>query len=509
MSDPDRGEQGPGSPPLTARAPRATLVAFVVLVTVAVPYYVLRARAQWFFQDEWVFLVERDGGDLSDLFTPHGQHWSTLPILAYRVLWNLVGLHRYEPYQLLAVGAHLAVAVLLRVVMRRGGVGPWIATAAAGLFVLLGSGSQHIVWGFGVTFSASLALGIGHLLLADHDQRWGRRDLAGLACGLGSLMSSGVGITMLFVVGVATFLRRGWRHAAFHTAPLASIYGIWWYVMGRDRGVLGRDAPTADVARFLVRGVSNLFAELGQVRLVGWLLFGVLLTGLALAAREGSAFLRGRGAAPIAMALGALVFLATTGRGRVEEYGVEFATASRYVHVTAALVLPAVALAADTLVRRWRWLALPALVVLLVGVPGNVQTLETRTGPSPRLVLALAHDPALASAPRSLRPFARFLRPMVTREWSRSAQRISAGWLRDEADAGRIPELAGLPAEVEAEATALLALDVDPYASHPECTSGATAPRCDSWRRGSRCRSWARSRSRPWSMVWSRTGASW
>jgi hypothetical protein len=64
---------------------------------------------------------------------------------------------------------------------------------------------------------------------------------------------------------------------------------------------------------------------------------------------------------------------------------------------------------------------------------------------------------------------------MVTREWSRSAQRISAGWLRDGVDAGRIPELAGLPAEVEAEAVALLALDVDPYASHPEC-AGATAP---------------------------------
>ena len=318
-------------------------MAFVVLVTVAVPYYVLRARAQWFFQDEWVFLVERDGGDLSDLFTPHGQHWSTLPILAYRVLWNLVGLHRYEPYQLLAVGAHLAVAVLLRVVMRRGGVGPWIATAAAGLFVLLGSGSQHIVWGFGVTFSASLALGIGHLLLADHDQRWGRRDLAGLACGLGSLMSSGVGITMLFVVGVATFLRRRTgdmpRSTPRRSRASTASGGTSW---GATRGVLGRDAPTADVARFLVRGVSNLFAELGQVRLVGWLLFGVLLTGLALAAREGSAFLRGRGAAPIAMALGALVFLATTGRGRVEEYGVEFATASRYVHVTAALVLPAV-----------------------------------------------------------------------------------------------------------------------------------------------------------------------
>ena len=41
--------------------------------------------------------------DLGDLLRPHNEHWSTLPILVYRVLWQLFGLRTYVPYQLVAL----------------------------------------------------------------------------------------------------------------------------------------------------------------------------------------------------------------------------------------------------------------------------------------------------------------------------------------------------------------------------------------------------------------------
>jgi hypothetical protein len=71
--------------------------------------------------------------------SPHNEHWSTLPILVYRMLWRFFGLRTYVPYKLITILLHLTTAVLLRVVMRRAGVNPWIATAAASLFALFGA----------------------------------------------------------------------------------------------------------------------------------------------------------------------------------------------------------------------------------------------------------------------------------------------------------------------------------------------------------------------------------
>jgi hypothetical protein len=45
------------------------------------------------------------------------------------------------------------------------------------------------------------------------------------------------------------------------------------------------------------------------------------------------------------------------------------------MHVVAALSLPAIAVAADALVRRWRVIAPVAVALLLVGIPGNVEAL--------------------------------------------------------------------------------------------------------------------------------------
>ena len=63
----------------------------------------------------------------------------------YRTLWAIVGLRSYVPYVGLSIAAHLVAATLVRVVMRRAGVRPWTATAAASVFVLFGTGTQDIL----------------------------------------------------------------------------------------------------------------------------------------------------------------------------------------------------------------------------------------------------------------------------------------------------------------------------------------------------------------------------
>ena len=111
--------------------------------------------------------------------------------------------------------------------MRRAGVGPWLSTFAAGIFIFFGTGVENVFVAFQITFVGALAFGLGQLLLADHEGALDWRDWLGLLCGLASIMCSGVGLTMVFVVGMAVLLRRGWRLALFHTAPLAIVFVIW------------------------------------------------------------------------------------------------------------------------------------------------------------------------------------------------------------------------------------------------------------------------------------------
>jgi hypothetical protein len=134
-------------------------------------------------QDEWDFLADRSAGSARHVFGPKNEHWTTLPVLMFRLLWWIVGLHSYVPYLVPLILLHLLIAALLRVVMRRAGVNGWIATAAATVFVLFGSGWFNLEYAFQVTFRGALAFGLVHLLLADHPGGVDRRDLWGLVAG--------------------------------------------------------------------------------------------------------------------------------------------------------------------------------------------------------------------------------------------------------------------------------------------------------------------------------------
>jgi hypothetical protein len=319
---------------------RLALVAFIAVIVGALAFYVAVGRRHyWFFQDEWVFLVERDGGSLDGLFRPHNEHWTTVPVVAYRTLWRVFGLRSYLPYQAMIIALHLTAGVLLRVVMRRAGAGPWMSTAAASMFVLLaGAGWQDIVWAFQITFVGSLVCGLAHLILTDHDGPFDRRDAVGLAFGLTGLMCSGVAITMVFVVGLATLMRRGWRLALLYVVPLAGIFLAWWLAFARSapRGSVG--SPWL-LAQFVATGLRNAFARMGENSVVSVSLVIVLVVGLVLAWAPLTRPERRRVAAmPAALLAGAVVFMAIAGSGRAGQLGLEFATRWRYVHVLTALL---------------------------------------------------------------------------------------------------------------------------------------------------------------------------
>lgn len=381
------------------------------------------ARRLWFFADEWEFLSGRGAG-AHDLLRAHYGHWVALPLLVYRALWWAVGLRSYLPYAGLAIALHLGVAVLLWTIMRRAAVRPWTATAAASAFALFGAGAQDILWAFQIAFTGALLLGLVHLVLADHDGPLDGRDWLGLAAGSAALLCSGVAVTMVLVVGIATLLRRSWRVAAVHCLPLVVVYTAWW--LGASRGKYASAGSLGQILRWCGTGAARTFGALGQVAGVGWLLAAALVAGGVLAVRDACRRgRRGERAAPVAMLAGAALFLVIAALDR-SGFGTAGARAGRYLHVVAALLLPAIAIALDELLSRWKAVGVVALALLLVGIPGNV--LDARNyarkqhivdDATRRIMLTVPRDPLARTAPAGLRPEPNRA-PTVTIEWLRA-----------------------------------------------------------------------------------------
>ena len=440
VNAPNVAEKGNETPRLGLRSDQVALLAFVAAEAVALALLLLFANHRWFWLDEWEFLARRDAGDIGDLLRPHNEHLSVLPILVYRGLWRLVGLRAYLPYQLLIILLHLTAVALLRAVMRRADVGAWVATAAASLFLLFGAGSRNILWAFQIGFVGALVLGLVHLLLSDHDGPIDRRDWLGLLAGVAGLLASSVAVTMVAVVGLAVLARRGWRVAVFHVAPLAGIFAAWWFLIARDDYTgPGIDVAIGPVMRFVGIGVVAAFDAIGQLPGVGVVLGVLVAVGLRVAwGRLDIMDLRRRAAAPAALLVGAIVFLVITGLGRATSAaGPESARASRYVHLVVAMVLPAVAVAADAVARRWRQLAPIVLVLAVIGVPGNVRLLirEHRVDASYHQrnrvrMLSWARLPAAKEVPRWVRPEPGY----------KEAPAVTIGWLLDGVDSGRMPD---------------------------------------------------------------------
>jgi hypothetical protein len=165
------------------------VIAFVIL-------FVINIHA-WFIGDEWDMIVRATQPlTIHALFSPHNEHWSTVPILIYRILVDLFGLRTYAPYLCVLFAAHLGLAHLLWRLMRQVGASDACAAALAAIFAVLGAGAQ-VTNAFQLSFVISVAVGIGAVLLANVESlRSAQRQIGVVALMLLGLMSSNVGVTM-------------------------------------------------------------------------------------------------------------------------------------------------------------------------------------------------------------------------------------------------------------------------------------------------------------------------
>jgi hypothetical protein len=212
----------------------------------------------------------------------------------------------------------------------------------------------------------------------------------------------------------------------------------------------------AVLARFVTTGVSNGFDRMGKLNGLGLAFALVLVVGLWFAWSPLSrAAWRERASVPAALLLGSLVLFVSAGLQRGVSGGVDQARAQYYTHLFLALVLPATAVAADEVVRRWQLLALPVLALFVVPIPGTIQAFRDREELNNRAevhdayrayLLNVAQLPEAGDLPRSARPVPG-LGPWV-----------DLGWLLDGAESGRVPEPDALDTALQGRALVVLGL---------------------------------------------------
>jgi hypothetical protein len=114
---------------------RLELGIVAALVLVAVVATAVMAKDMWFLSDEWEYVANRSVTDLDSMLRPYGGHWTTIPTLLIRGLYQVVGLDFWPWYYLPRLIGHTALAVLVWWTVRRRGADA--ALALFGLAVLL------------------------------------------------------------------------------------------------------------------------------------------------------------------------------------------------------------------------------------------------------------------------------------------------------------------------------------------------------------------------------------
>jgi hypothetical protein len=351
-----------------ARVPRALpIVVAAALVVCAVILWLTRMYT--FYFDEWTFITTAPDWTLATYFQPHNEHPSMLFRLLYVALLDSVGLRTYVPYMAVLMLGHLANVVLLFELVRRR-TGELIGLSAALLLLVLGAGWEDLLWAFQIAWLASVALGLGALLMLQTP----RRTVIAAVLLAASLAFSGVGVVFAAAATVQLALTPARRRDLLWLVPVGAAVLAWYFAFGRF-GTHPNPQPTA--ANLLVDpayalwGLSQSVA--GVIGEGGWV--GAVL--LVAAAGTVAWDWKRHGADPFAVgvAAGLVSFYLLTGLTRAQ-LGYQQSGASRYVYIGAVMWLILLAGPASRLPWRGTWRPALAAVLFLACFNSSVLLFE-------------------------------------------------------------------------------------------------------------------------------------
>jgi hypothetical protein len=388
----------------TLRTDRAALWTHIASLLVGLGVIFFLDRNRWFLWDEWYFFTTLHpwflAGDWKDfLFAPYVTHWVTIPNLLWEAAYRIGGTHHYWVYLVAPLSAHAGVVALVRVIMRRLGVGAWLATILSVPVLLTGVGAGNLVFGWQIAFTGAVFFGLGQLVITDHEGPIDWRDFAGLGLGLLGLMFSAVSLPMVAMVGINLVIRSRPRAAALAVLPLAAVFLTWYALIGHRGTPIQPVFQLAALPQFVWTGVSATLDGLtGIAGAAAVIVFATVYLAIGLNLTP----LRPGYSTPWAMAAGAILFFFEAGYGRIGA-GVGYATGSRYLYIGLVCLLPLIAMviARYMHIAPARWALAGFLAWAMIFNLGTLYLevhLETVRGEAVRnVVTALATNPALDS----------------------------------------------------------------------------------------------------------------
>lgn len=347
--------------------------AFVVVALVAFVYLLQLARSATFLDDDWVFVGSRELWSFDSWMRPHNEHWSLVPVVLFRAVFAVVGLHSYLPYLALLLALHVIVAAglyrLMSVV-----VGRLEGLAAATVLLVLGTAHENIFWAFQIGFLGSAAAGLWAIECLRRPGTLRRDTIAAILLAL-SVASSGIGIPFLVAAVVLVCVQPLSRSRSAAVVGPALLYAAWFVAYGRAAtGTVDWGQLTA-LPLFVLEGASRAISSVtGLPTDAGRFIF------LVVAGTTVVQVLRGRVTAPLAVASvsGTAVLYAIIGLSRGGPLGVEAVYAPRYVTFGALFALIAAGALLGPATGRGAAIGRVALLgpVLLVALASNLDVLN-------------------------------------------------------------------------------------------------------------------------------------
>ena len=222
-----------------------------------------------FNYDEWDVLLNRQGYSPESFLAPHNGQILVIPVVLYKLLLAGFGMGSQLPYRLCAV-ALSAVCVSLLFLFARPKVGSWLALASVTPVLFLGAGWEDLLWPLSISFTASLAFGMGMLLVLDRQESAkpsvegeSTRSTDALASVLLLLSVASGGLGIAFAAGaVVDALVRRELPRLWIPAIAVALAGLWAIVFGGDAA--SRFAPS-EVAALPVYLFESAIAVLGAI----------------------------------------------------------------------------------------------------------------------------------------------------------------------------------------------------------------------------------------------------
>jgi hypothetical protein len=206
---------------------RASLIGWLgigALMAAAGALILYEGRGLTFYNDEWFFVLYRDGRDVGNFLAGHGDHIVVLPVVMFLGLFKAVGLDSYEAYRLLALPGHLACGAAIYLIARRR-IGPVAALAPAAVLLFLGSSWDDLLRPFQISFTGAIAGGLLALLLLEQGRL--RDDLLACAALVVGLGFSGAVLPFVAAAGAGLLLQRRLLRRLWIPVVPAVLYLLW------------------------------------------------------------------------------------------------------------------------------------------------------------------------------------------------------------------------------------------------------------------------------------------